>query len=113
MKYKNIAVGMIPEDLTNFVVAIEWTPGGQCYRITLLDDTGKPMDGQVYPGTAREPIGYDPKTSDFDMLVWNCLAYNTNFTAQLTRTIAGYAYFEWFSPVDMSRTDRAKFGADK
>ncbi|MFF9649703.1 hypothetical protein [Streptomyces sp. NPDC014622] len=113
MKYKNIVVGVIPENLTNLVVTIEWTPGSPHYRITLLNNAGEPMAGQVYGGARREPIGYDPKPSDFTAIAWRGLSYVEDFKARVARSLVGDGHFEWISPVDMSRQDREKFGADK
>ncbi|MFF4245210.1 hypothetical protein ACFYY2_12135 [Streptomyces sp. NPDC001822] len=108
---KNIAVGIIPEDLVNLVVTVEWTPEISDYTVTLLTSEGEPMAGQVYTLKAKDPIGYTPEPSDLDGLVMRGLEHVLAFPARLTRSLALFAHFEWHNPAQMSNKDRAKYGA--
>ncbi|MFI8815708.1 MULTISPECIES: hypothetical protein [unclassified Streptomyces] len=110
---KNIAIGVIPDDLSNIVVTVEWTPGEKGYDVCLLTPGGKLLAEHEYLCLAAGPIGYSPQPSDFDALVMRGLEPRMTLPARLTRTLALFSHFEWVSPVEMSRTDRAKFGAAK
>jgi len=108
---RNIAVGIIPDDLSNIVVTVEWTPEEKGYEVSLLTSDGELMAGHEYMCLAGSAIGYGPSPSDFDELVMRGLEHRLNFPARLARTLALFAHFQWFSPVEMSREDREKFGA--
>lgn len=112
MKYKNIAIGMIPEGLSNLIVTVEWTPGERVCRIGFLDNNGKPFGGygEVLTNTGAD-LGYTPTPGDLDMMVYRGLAFYHHIGARFARSLAGFAHFEWISPVEMSNRDRAKFGA--
>ncbi|MFG3176567.1 hypothetical protein ACGFZC_16085 [[Kitasatospora] papulosa] len=111
MTKTNIAVGIIPEDLTNIVVTVEWAPEEKGYEVSLLTHDGGLMAGHEYMGLAGEAIGYSPKPHDLDVLVIRGLEHRMSLPAQLTRSLALFSHFEWFSPTEMSREDREKFGA--
>ncbi|MFF1450187.1 hypothetical protein ACFVYF_18910 [Streptomyces sp. NPDC058274] len=113
MKHTHMAVGMIPRDLANLCVVVEWTPADDRYAVTLVNHEGQALEGHDYDRKADEPIGYDPEKSELDMFVYRALDLDLSFPARFARGLAGFAYFEWWSPAVMSRKDRAKFGADK
>ncbi|WP_435270945.1 hypothetical protein [Streptomyces sp. 1222.5] len=113
MKHTHMAVGMIPKDLANVNAVVEWTPGDARYAVTLVDHEGQALEGREYDRKAAVPIGYVPEKHELDMFVYMALGLDLSFPARFVRGLAGFAYFEWWSPAVMTRKDRAKFGADK
>jgi hypothetical protein len=114
MKHTHVAVGMIPQNLANIAVILEWTPGSAEYTMTLVNEqNGQSLTGSEFHGTAADPLGYDPTETEFDMCVYHGLKIFSPIAAKLARALAGFAFFDWVSPAVMSRKDRAKFGADK
>jgi hypothetical protein len=106
-----VAVGLVPRDLANLGVIVEWTPGDARYAVTLVDGEGQALDGHDYDRKADEPIGYTPDTSELDMFVYGAVALDLSFPARFARGLAGFAYFEWWAPANMPSKDRAKYGA--
>jgi hypothetical protein len=111
VKHSHVAVGLIPRDLANLGVLVEWTPGDARYAVTLIDSEGQALDGHDYEHKADESIGYTPDKSELDIFVYSALALDLSFPARFARGLAGFAYFEWWAPVDMPSKARAKFGA--
>ncbi|MEV5677441.1 hypothetical protein [Streptomyces sp. NPDC052179] len=108
---KNVAIGIIPEELLRIVVTVEWTPGEKEYKVSLLAPNGDLLVENEYLGVAGEAIGYTPQASDFDGLVMRGLAPGASLPCRLARTLALFSHFEWFSPMEMSREDRETYGA--
>ncbi|MFI1530029.1 hypothetical protein [Streptomyces griseus] len=108
---KNIAIGIIPEDLSGLVVTVEWSPGEKGYEVSLLTSNGDLLAGNEYLCLAEEAIGYTPQSSDFDKLVMRGLASGSSLPCRLARTLALFSHFEWVSPIEMSREDRETYGA--
>ncbi|MFJ9234400.1 hypothetical protein ACIRJ3_05370 [Streptomyces anulatus] len=108
---KNVAIGIIPEELLDIVVTVEWTPGEKGYKVSLLASNGDLLVGNEYLCLTARSIGYTPQPSDFDGLVMRGLAPGVSLQCRLARTLALFSHFEWFSPGEMSREDREKYGA--
>lgn len=111
MKHTHVAVGLIPNDLVNLGVSVQWTPGYARYTLTLVDGNGTPFEGTDYDCPGKEPFGYNPTVMDLDMSVYHGLAYMEPFRARFAQALAGFGFFQWFSPVDMPSKDREKYGA--
>ncbi|NEB42559.1 hypothetical protein [Streptomyces sp. SID14515] len=108
---KNIAIGVIPDDLLNIVVTVEWTPGEKEYKVSLLTANGDLLVGDEYLCLTARAIDYTPQPPDFEGLVMRGLAPGTTLSARLTRTLALFSHFKWLSPMEISREDREKYGA--
>ncbi|MFD4608262.1 hypothetical protein ACFWOT_09110 [Streptomyces sp. NPDC058440] len=109
-----MAIGLIPQELANVAVLVEFTPNSAEYTVTLVDEkTGDSLTDSEYPGKVGKPFGYDPQVTDLDMAAYNALAHSEAFPAKLARGVAGFAFFEWYNPSTISRSAREKFGADK
>ncbi|MFD5689649.1 hypothetical protein [Streptomyces rubiginosohelvolus] len=108
---KNIAIGVVPDDLSNIEVTVEWSPGERGYEVSLLTPDGELMGGSKHLCRAGEPIGYIPGPSDFDTLVMRGLEHGTTLPTRLARTLALFSHFEWVGPTEISREDREKYGA--
>lgn len=111
MKHTHVAVGLVPDGLTNLGVVVEWTPGSEKYALTLITTEGRVLEGHDYYATAKEPIDYTPEETELDMFVYRGLASAYPLPARIARCLAGFAYFKWWAPVDMPNKERAKFGA--
>ena len=112
MTHTHLAVGIVPKNLANIAVVLQWTPGGAEYTLTLLNEQdGSSLIASEFHGTAVDPLGYDPAETEFDMCVYHGLTIFTPLAARLARALAGFAFFDWVSPAVMSRKDREKFGA--
>ncbi|WP_340376621.1 hypothetical protein U5640_16885 [Streptomyces sp. SS7] len=111
MKHTHVAVGLVPDGLTNLGVVVEWTPGSEKYAMTLITAEGQALEGHDYYATGKDPIGYTPDDAELDMLVYRGLVSIVPLPARFVRSLAGFAYFKWWAPVDMPNKERAKFGA--
>lgn len=109
MKHTHMAVGLIPEDLVNVGVLVQWTPGDASYLVTLVDNAGKPFEGQEHDYRAAEPLSYDPPIMDLDVKVFHALAHKSPLIARLTQSLAGLGYLQWFAPAAMSNKARAMY----
>jgi hypothetical protein len=113
VKHEHFAVGLVPGELVNLAVKIAWTPGSADYSLILCNAAGEPMEPHRYDCTAQEPLGYTPESGDFDMCVYWGLAHVPPLPGQLARSLAGFAFFKWFSPAAMPSKDRGKWEAVK
>ncbi|MGJ3559659.1 hypothetical protein ACR6C2_16945 [Streptomyces sp. INA 01156] len=109
MKHTHMAVGMIPEDLVNISVIVQWTPGHPQYTLTLIDEKGEALKGQEYHCEANEPIGYNPPIMDLDVKTYHGLPNYGPLATRLAQSLGGFGYFQWFSPAGMSGVTRAKY----
>ncbi|MFJ8699480.1 hypothetical protein [Streptomyces ardesiacus] len=109
MKHSHMAVGLIPENLVNVGVLVQWTPGEPSYVVTLIDNEGKPFEDQEHEHVASEPLGYAPPIMDLDVKVYHALARVSPLVARLTQSLAGFGYFQWFSPAAMSSKARQMY----
>lgn len=109
MKHTHMSVGMIPEDLVNIAAVVQWTPGESPYTITLMDQEGQPFEGQEYSCVASEPLGYMPPIMDLDVKVYHGLTGLEALPARLAQSLAGFGYFQWFSPAAMSSKAREMY----
>lgn len=103
-----MSVGLVPDGLTNIGLVVAWTPGEAKYALTLITHEGRILHD--YHATAKEPIGYDPKDNELDMLVYWGLESVGSLASRFARSLAGFAYFKWWAPVDMPSKDRAMYG---
>jgi len=111
VKFKNMAVGTVAQGLANLDVVVEWTPGSARYALTLYVN-GQPTKGPRYYRTRREPLDYNPPVAVLNQAVYVGLWNAGEEAPRLARTLAGFGHFEWFSPAEISREERVKYGAD-
>ncbi|MVO87443.1 hypothetical protein GPA10_22430 [Streptomyces sp. p1417] len=111
MKHTHMAIGMIPEDLVNLSVLMQFTPGQRPYTLTLIDKDGGSFEDAVFHGDTGEAFGYEPRPLDLDMRVFHGLSHRQPLVARLAQSLAGFGYFQWFNPVAMSSEARARYEA--
>lgn len=111
MKHTHMAVGLIPDDLANLGVVLQWTPGESPFTLALFDGAGVPVPGQSYDCDLGEVFDFNPPILKLDMSVYHGLMHKQPLAARLTQSLAGFGYFQWFSPADMSRSNREKYEA--
>lgn len=104
-----MAVGLIPENLVDIGVIVQWTPGYTSYTLTLINGAGEPYEGQEYYCGAAEPFDWDPPIMDLDVKVYHGLPNYGPLVSRLAQSLAGFGYFQWFAPAAMSGTARAKY----
>ncbi|MEU6765919.1 hypothetical protein ABZ916_25815 [Streptomyces sp. NPDC046853] len=113
MKHTHMAIGLIPEDLVNISVVLEFTPGQRPYTLTITNEGGEAVEGGQYEGDTGESFDYDLTDTDLDSRVFHGLAHREPLHARLMQSLAGFGYLKWLAPAGMPNKERAKFGADK
>jgi hypothetical protein len=105
-----MAAGIVPEDLSNISVTISWKPGEVDYSVHIFGGDGKALEGHEYHATAKEPFGFDPKVTDFDMRVYEAMLNVYNPTAKFVQMISGNGLLQWFAPANMPNKARKMYG---
>ncbi|MFC9591540.1 hypothetical protein ACFTUC_17340 [Streptomyces sp. NPDC056944] len=105
-------MGTIRDGLANVSVLVEFTPEETKFDLTIYKGD-EPIPGQTWNAEAFDPFDYDPAPNRFDMGVFHALRHSTEFPAQFVKGLAGFGQFTWDCPANMTRSERAKYGADQ
>ncbi|MEV0471012.1 hypothetical protein [Streptomyces prunicolor] len=110
MNHTHMAVGSVRDGLANVAVVVSWTPGEQEFGIKVYKND-QPIEEGVWSTWSSEPFEITPSAHKLDRRVYFALAHSHDFPSSFVRGLAGFGFFAWDSPANMTREARAMYGA--